>query len=93
MTEYGIAGYTPPVVGSRDKGKSFKMNLYSAQYDAGGNIVQYEKTTYPNCRSNPVAFNSEDDTFRAPEYTIMSAAKDGEAPYEINYVENLPTIQ
>ena len=93
VTEYGIAGYTPPVVGSRDKGKSFKMNLYSAQYDAGGNIVQYEKTTYPNCRSNPVAFNSEDDTFRAPEYTIMSAAKDGEAPYEINYVENLPTIQ
>ncbi len=91
-TEFGIAGYEPPVVGSTDRGKNFKLNAYSAQYDAGGNIVQYEKITYPGCKGTPVAFNSEDDTFRAPEYVINSAAKKGEAMYSIEYVPKLPVI-
>lgn len=88
-----ITGYTPPVAGSNDKGEVFKLNAYSAQYDASGQIVQYEKITYPNCQGVPVAFGSEDGTFRAPEYTINSAPKTGEAPYEINYVAALPTLE
>ena len=88
-----IVGYTPPVAGSSDKGKVFKLNAYSAQYDAAGIIVQYEKITYPNCQGTPVAFGSEDGTFRAPEYTINSAPKTGEAPYEINYVSQLPVLE
>ena len=87
-----IVGYTPPVAGSSDKGKVFKLNVYSAQYDASGQIVQYEKITYPNCQGVPVAFGSEDGAFRAPEYTINSAPKTGEAPYVITYVESLPTL-
>ena len=87
-----ITGYTPPVAGSTDKGDVFKLNAYSAQYDASGQIVQYEKITYPNCKGVPVAFGSEDGAFRAPEYTINSAPKTGEAPYEITYVEQLPTL-
>ena len=87
-----IVGYVPPVAGSADKGKIFKLNAYSAQYDASGQIVQYEKITYPNCQGVPVAFGSEDGAFRAPEYTINSAPKTGEAPYEINYVAELPTL-
>lgn len=87
-----IVGYTPPVAGSADKGKVFKLNAYSAQYDASGQIVQYEKITYPNCQGVPVAFGSEDGVFRAPEYTINSAPKTGEAPYDINYVEALPVL-
>ena len=88
-----IVGYTPPVAGSADKGEVFKLNAYSAQYDASGQIVQYEKITYPNCQGVPVAFGSEDGVFRAPEYTINSAPKTGEAPYEINYVAALPVLQ
>lgn len=88
-----VIGYTPPVAGSEDKGKVFKLNAYSAQYDASGQIVQYEKITYPNCQGTPVAFGSEDGAFRAPEYTINSAPKTGEAPYVISYVEALPTLQ
>lgn len=91
-SEYGIAGYRPPVAGSTDKGSVFKLNAYSAQYDASGVIVQYEKITYPNCQGSPVAFSSEDDTFRAPEYTIMSAPNKGEAPYEIEYLDALPVV-
>lgn len=87
-----IIGYAPPVAGSDDKGEIFKLNAYSAQYDASGQIVQYEKITYPNCQGVPVAFGSEDGAFRAPEYTINSAPKTGEAPYEISYVAELPVL-
>jgi hypothetical protein len=89
-TEYGISGYTPPTVGSSDKGQTFTLNAYSAQYNAAGQIVQYEKIMYPNCTGVPVAFGSEDDSFRAPEYTINSAPNNGEAPYDIDYVDALP---
>lgn len=88
-----IVGYNPPAAGSSDKGEKFKLNAYSAQYDASGAIVQYEKITYPNCQGTPVAFGSEDGTFRAPEYTITSAPKTGERPYEIRYVDALPTLE
>lgn len=88
-----IEGYNPPAAGSTDKGELFKLNAYSAQYDASGQIVQYEKITYPNCQGQPVAFSSEDGAFRAPEYTISSAPKTGERPYEIRYVKTLPELQ
>lgn len=87
-----IIGYAPPVAGSPDKGEKFKLNAYTAQYDASGQIMQYEKITYPNCQGVPVAFGSEDGAFRAPEYTISSAPKQGEAPYEISYVNELPEL-
>lgn len=90
---FGISSYTPPVAGSADKGKVFKLNAYSANYDASGQIVQYEKITYPNCQGTPVALNSEDGAFRAPEYTINSAPRSNEAPYVITYVDELPTLQ
>lgn len=90
---FGISSYTPPVAGSTDKGKVFKLNAYSANYDASGQIVQYEKITYPNCQGTPVALSSEDGAFRAPEYTINSAPKSNEAPYVITYVDELPALQ
>ena len=86
---FGISSYTPPA----DKGKVFKLNAYSANYDASGQIVQYEKITYPNCQGTPVALSSEDGAFRAPEYTINSAPKSNEAPYVITYVDELPELQ
>lgn len=91
-SEFGISSYTPPTTGSGEKGEVFKLHAYSAQYDTSGQIVQYEKITYPNCQGTPVAFNSEDGAFRAPEYTINSAPKTDEAPYEIHYVDELPTV-
>lgn len=87
-----IIGYNPPVAGSAEKGEVFKLNCYSAQYDASGQIVQYEKITYPNCTGEPVAFGAEDGVFRTPEYVIDSAPKTGERPYEIRYVPELPTL-
>ena len=91
-TNFGISSYTPPTVGSGEKGEVFKLHAYSAQYDASGQIVQYEQITYPNCQGVPVAFGSEDGAFRAPEYTINSAPKKEESPYEIHYVQTLPSV-
>ena len=82
--------YQPPVSGSDEKGEVFELDCYSAEYDSSGQIVKYEKITYPNCQGMPFAINSEDNTFRVTEYTINSAPKKGEAPYKISYVETLP---
>lgn len=87
-----IVGYNPPVAGSSDKGEVFRVNAYTAQYDASGQIVKYEKISYPNCQGVPVAFSSEDGAFRAPEYTINSAPKTGEPPYRLTYVRTLPIL-
>lgn len=87
-----IVGYNPPVAGSNDKGEVFKLNAYTAQYDASGQIVKYERISYPNCQGIPVAFGSEDGAFRAPEYTINSAPKTDESPYNITYVKSLPIL-
>lgn len=87
-----IVGYNPPVAGSRDKGEVFRVNAYTAQYDSSGQIVKYEKMSYPNCQGVPVAFGSEDGAFRAPEYTINSAPKTGESPYNLIYVKSLPIL-
>lgn len=93
VTEFGIAGYEPPAVGSSDSGEPFTLCAYSAQYDASGRIVKYEKIEYPHCQGTPVAFGSEDDVFRSPEYTINSAASEGEKPYRLSYLDKPPIVE
>lgn len=89
-----FTGYRPPVVGSTDKGKLFKLKAYSAIYNAAGVLTGYERITYPNCQGTPVAFNSEDGTFRSSDYTINSAPAEGESPYELDIiaVDDLPVV-
>lgn len=90
---FGVARYTPPVAGSKEKGKVFVAKAYSAIYNAAGVITGYECISYPNCQGVPVAFSSEDGVFRAPEYTINSAPDKGQAPYEITYLKELPNLE
>lgn len=87
-----ISKYEPPVAGSSEKGKPFTLCMYSAVYDAAGLIVNYEKITYPNCQGTPWAPGGEDNVWRVAEYTINSAPKNGEAPYKIEYVDDLPEV-
>lgn len=89
---FGIAGYAPPASDSGETGIIFKLIAYSAQYDASGQIVQYEKTTYPNCQGSPITVNMEDGVFRVSEYTINSAPSKGEPPYWIDFVDELPKL-
>lgn len=93
-TGNGVAKYTPPTAGSTDKGKPFTLCAYSAIYNAAGVITGYEKITYPNCQGMPVTFNSQDGVFRAPEYTINTAPKEDEAPYDMDFIgpDDLPKV-
>lgn len=87
-----ITKYVPPKIGSDEKLPIFTLTAYSAIYNAAGVITGYEKITYPNCQGNPISLSSEDDVFRVNEYTIDSAPDTGEAPYELEYIDTLPTI-
>ena len=87
-----VTKYTPPLVGSEYARQPFTLNLYSAVYNAAAQITGYEKTSYPNCQGTPIAMNSEDNVFRAPEYTINSYPDVGQAPYTIEYVKELPAM-
>ena len=91
-TEFGIAGYEPPVAGSAEKGEVFDLDIYSAVYDTSGDIVQYEKITYPNCTGQPFGVGAQDDTFNVNSITIDSAPQKGKAPYSIMTVKELPAI-
>lgn len=89
---FGVSSYTPPVAGSTEEVKEGVLSIYTARYDAAGLVIGYEKCEYPNCKGVPVAFNVTDGEFRAPEYTINSAPKTGEAPYKITYLKELPEV-
>lgn len=91
-TTGAFKSYTPPLAGSNEKGKLFKLNAYSAIYNEAGVLTGYEKIEYPNCQGQPFAFSSEDGTFRAQDYTIDSAPANGEAPYVMSIVSTLPTV-
>lgn len=95
QTTGDFIGYRPPVVGAADdKGKLFKLKAYSSIYNAAGVLTGYERITYPNCQGTPIAFESEDGTFRASDYVINSAPAEGEAPYELDIigVDQLPVV-
>lgn len=88
-TTQDFIGYRPPVIGATGdsaKGKIFKLKAYSSIYNAAGVLTGYERITYPNCQGTPIAFESEDGTFRASDYVINSAPAEGEAPYELDIV-------
>lgn len=89
-TDGEITGYAPPAAGSTDKGEIFILDVYSAVYDASGQIVKYEKISYPNCQGNPISMNSEDNVFRVSEYTINSAPQIGQEAWDMEYVDALP---
>lgn len=87
-----ITSYTPPISGDQTTIKEFTLSLYSAQYNAAGTIVNYEKVEYPNCTGEPFAPSSEDNVFRVSEYIINSRPNKGQAPYKITYVDTLPLL-
>ena len=87
-----VKSYTPPAVGEVFDSEPFELECYSAIYNAAALIIGYERITYPNCKGVPVAFSSEDNVFRAAEYTINSTPDSNEAPYTMDFVPYLPAL-
>ncbi len=87
-----IQKYTPPVVDGEEKPVKYTCDVYSSCMDAGGDTIKYEKISYPHCVGEPVAYNAKDDEWRTAQYVLNSTAKNGEAPYSIEYVSELPEV-
>lgn len=88
-----ITKYVPPLIGSEEKPEKYTLDVYTANMDASGDTLSYEKITYKHCTGEPVAFSSKDDEWRTAQYVLTSHPKNGEAPYEVNIVDELPTVE
>lgn len=86
-----IVGYNPPVLGEVVKRTTFTTNIYCEEKDTDGEILGYSKFSFPVCKGKPVSFNFKDGEFMAPQYTIASRPKKGAAPYNLDFIEQLPT--
>lgn len=84
--------YAAPVVGDTTELTKFDIDVYTANYGAGGAITGYTKINFPNCTGQPIDIEAQDDKFFAPKYTIASAPDTGESPYTMEDVENLPSV-
>lgn len=87
-----ITKYTPPLIDSDVKQEKYTLDIYSACMDTSGDVLQYEKVTYKHCTGDPVGYNAKDDEWRTTEYVLKSLPKGDEAPYEVTYVDELPTV-
>lgn len=88
-----IVKYTPPLVGEESSQEKYTVEVYSACMDSSGEIIKYEKTTYKHCTGQPFAYNAKDDEWRSAQYVLVSLPKQGEPPYEIDYVDELPEVE
>lgn len=88
-----IVKYTPPIVGEETPQEKYTVDVYSACMDSSGEIIKYEKITYRHCTGQPFAYNAKDDEWRAPQYVLVSLPKQGEPPYELEYVDELPEVE
>lgn len=92
--EYGnFKSYTAPVAGEEVKLDKFDFNIYTAQRDVAGDIISFMRISFPNASGKPVNIKLENGTFFAPEYTILSAPSTGEAPYTIQAISELPSLE
>ena len=92
--EYGkITKYTPQVIGEEEEQEKYTVEVYTACMDSSGDIIKYEKITYKHCTGQPFAYNAKDDEWRSAKYVFLSLPKQGEPPYEVEYVDELPEVE
>lgn len=87
-----ITGYTAPVAGSPVVRKSFTLNIYTSEKGTDGEILNYYKFSFPNCKGKPAKFSFKDGEYMTPEYTIVSRPPKGVAPYSLSILETLPGV-
>ena len=88
-----IIKYVPPIVGEEEEQEKYTVEVYTACMDSSGEILKYEKTTYKHCTGQPFAYNAKDDEWRSAQYVLLCLPKQGEPPYELDYVDELPAVK
>lgn len=90
-TTQKITGYSAPAVGIALNRTTFTLNIYSEEKDTDGKVLGYIKFSFPGCKGTPAKFSLQDGSFTTPEYTIQSRpAKDG-LPFDVDFIDTLPT--
>ena len=85
-----VTKYTPPVVGAPVVRKKFTLKVYTEEKDADGETLGYQCFAYKGCKGRPVNYTFKDGEFMVPQYTVKSRVKKGVAPYELDFLEELP---
>ena len=85
-----VTGYNPPAVGAVVNRVKFTTKIYTEEKDADGATLGYQCFAFKGCKGKPVSFTFKDGEFMAPAYTISSRVKKGTAPYNLEFLEQLP---
>lgn len=85
--------YTAPLIGTEVKRTMFDMDIYTSNRDTSGAATNYLKWSFPNCKGKPVSISAKDDDFSKSKYKIESRAGNGQAPFTVEVVEELPTVE
>lgn len=86
-----ITGYSSPAVGEVVKRIPCTVNIYTSEKDTSGEVLQYAKFSYPSCKGKPAKFSFKDGEYMTPEYTMISRPAKGEKPFDLTFVDELPT--
>lgn len=85
-----VTGYEGPVVGQPVKRKKFTLDIYTEEKDTSTETVGYQKFSFPGCKGTPVEFSFKDGEYMSPEYTVKSRPGKGKAPFDLDFLEQLP---
>ena len=88
-----FTGYEAPKAGEEYTPETFDFAMYTAQRDQSGAIKQYAKILFPNCQGKVVQIALEENTFFAPEYSMVSTPNNGQSPYTITTMASLPSFE
>lgn len=85
--------YSAPVIGTEVVRTMFDLDIYTSNRDASGAAQSYLKWHFPNCKGKPVAISAKDDDFTNQKYKIESRAGNGQSPFDVEIVDELPAVQ
>lgn len=84
--------YSAPVIGTDVNRKVFDLDIYTSNRNASGAAQNYLKWHFPNCTGKPVSISGKDDDFSNSKYKIASRADNGQSPFNVEIVEELPQV-
>lgn len=90
--ESAVTGYNPPAVGAPVARKEWDITVYT-EIKSGANLGKYCAITYKRCKGKPASFSFKDGEFVVPKYETSSRPNSGELPYEMKYVDALPSMR
>lgn len=90
-TDSGLFVYKGPEIGKVLSRKRLTIDIWTEEKDADGDSLSYMRFRVQHAKGKPVSFSFKDGEFFAPEYSLDSKPKIGEAPMGIEQFLSLPS--